>query len=90
MSAPQQGHEEKLKVKPSGRPLQFSKAGVKTVAGQNVKLAKPSNFHNKPKFSRVTHQKLPNGATAAPAFKNPMPRAKQPTKSKLGKVNQQA
>lgn len=83
-----QAYEEKLKTKPTGRPINFSKAKVKTLPGNVVKNAKPSNFHNKPKFSRVTHQKLPNTAKSAQAFKNPMPKSKQPTKSKLGKPNQ--
>lgn len=85
--APHQAYTEKLKTKPSGRPITFSKAKVKVLPGAVEKMAKPSNFHNKPKFSRVTHQKL-GGAKAAPAFKNPMPKSGQPTMSKVGKPNQ--
>lgn len=85
---PQQAQEEKLKTKSTGRPITFSKAKIKTLPGAVSKMAKPSNFHNKPKFSRVTGQKLSGAAKAAPAFKNPMPKSGQPTKSKLGKPNQ--
>lgn len=88
MKAPQQAYEEKLSTKPTGRPITFSKAKVKTLPGAVSKMAKPSNFSNKPKFSRVTHQALKGGAKAAPAFKNPMPSSSQPTKSKVGKPNQ--
>lgn len=84
----QQFAEEKLKTKPKGRPITFSKAKVKVLPGAVSKMAKPSNFSNKPKFSRVTHQKLSGSAKAAPVFKNPMPKSKQPTKSKVGKPNQ--
>lgn len=86
--APQQAYEEKLKTKPTGRPINFSKAKVKTLPSAVSKMAKPSNFHNKPKFSRVTGQAIKGSAKAAPAFKNPMPKSGQPTKSKLGKPNQ--
>lgn len=88
MDAPQQAYEEKLDTKPKGRPINFSKAKVKTLPPVVKKMAKPSNFHNKPKFSRVTHQKIAGAAKEAPAFKNPMPPKAQPTKSKLGKPNQ--
>ena len=88
MKAPQQAQEEKLKTKPKGRPIIFSKAGVKELQKGAPKQAKPSNFHNKPAFSRVTHQKLSGTGKTAPAFKNPMPKSGQPTKSKLGKPNQ--
>lgn len=87
-TAPQQAHEEKLKTKPAGRPIQFSKAKVKTLPSAVSKMAKPSNFHNKPKFSRVTHQAIKGAAKEAAAFKNPMPKKGQPTNSKLGKPNQ--
>jgi len=86
MKAPQQAYEEKLPEKPTGRPIQFSKAKVKNLP-KDTKMAKPSNFHNKPKFSRVTHQAIKGAAKAAPQFKNPMPKAKQPTKSNLGTAN---
>jgi hypothetical protein len=86
--ATQQAYEEKLKTKPKGRPINFSKAKVKTLPGAVSKMAKPSNFHNKPKFSRVTHQVLSGAAKTAPQFKNPMLKKGQPTKSVLGKVNQ--
>jgi hypothetical protein len=82
----QQAYEEKLKTKPTGRPIQFSKAKVKTLPKAISKMAKPSNL-NTSKYSRLTHQKLAGAAKAAPAFKNPMPPAKQPTTSKLGKPN---
>lgn len=85
---PQQSQQEKLPTKPKGRPITFSKAKVKELPKAVAKNAKPSNFHNKPKFSRVTHQKLVGAAKAATQFKNPMALAKQPTKSKLGKPNQ--
>lgn len=86
--APQQFAEEKLKTKPTGRPIAFSKAKVGDLQKGAPKMAKPSNFHNKPKFSRVTHQKLVGAAKSAAAFKNPLALTKQPTKSKLGKPNQ--
>ena len=86
--APQQAYEEKLKTKPNGRPIKFSKAKIKTLPGAVSKMAKPSNFHNKPKFSRVTGQALKGGAKVASVFKNPKPKSGQPTKSKLGEVNQ--
>ena len=86
--APQQAYQEKLKTKPTGRPIKFSKAGVKELQKGAPKQSKPSNFHNKPKFSRVTGQKLPNNPKTASAFKNPMPKKGQPTHSKLGKPNQ--
>lgn len=88
MKAPQQFQEEKLKTKPTGRPITFSKAKVKILPGAVSKMAAPSNFHNKPKFSRITHQALKGAAKDAPQFKNPMPKSGQPTKSKLGKPNQ--
>lgn len=87
MKTPQQSYSENLPTKPTGRPIDFSKAKVKTLPGAISKMAKPSNFHNKPKFSRVTGQKLKGEAKVAPAFKNPMPKSGQPTKSKLGKPN---
>ena len=90
MKAPHQAYEEKLKVKPTGRPIDFSKAKVKELPKAVSKMAKPSNFHNKTKFSRVTHQALKGGAKAATQFKNPMPKKGQPTNSVLGKVNQHA
>lgn len=85
---PQQAYSENLPDKPTGKPIQFSKAKVKVLPAAVSKMAKPSNFHNKPKFSRVTHQSLSSTAKSAPAFKNPMPKSGQPTKSKLGKPNQ--
>lgn len=88
MSGPQQSYQERLKVKPTGRPIDFSKAKVKVLPSTVSKMAKPSNFHNKPKFSRVTGQQLKGEAKAAPQFKNPMPKKGQPTKSKVGKPNQ--
>lgn len=88
MKDPQQFASENLPEKPTGRPIQFSKAKVGVLSKGGTKMAKPSNMHNKPKFSRVTHQKLSSVAKAAPAFKSPMPPSKQPTKSKLGEKNQ--
>lgn len=85
--ASQQSYEEKLPNKPTGRPTQFSKAKVKTLP-KGSEMAKPSNFHNKPKFSRVTHQAIKGPAKAAPVFKNPMPKKNQPSNSKVGKPNQ--
>ena len=86
MVVPQQGSEEKLDTKPSGRPIDFSRAKVK-VLPKGDGMAKPSNFHNKPKFSRVTHQAIKGSAKDAPQFKNPMPKSGQPTNSKVGKPN---
>lgn len=88
MNTPQQTYEEKLNTKPTGRPIEFSKAKVKVLPSAVSKMVKPSNFHNKPKFSRVTHQAIKGGPKDAPQFKNPMPKSGQSTKSKLGEPNQ--
>lgn len=80
----QQFQSEQLPTKSKGRPISFSRAAVKTLHKGAPKQAKPSNFANKPKFSRVTHQKLSGSGHKSPAFKNPMPKKGQPTNSKLG------
>lgn len=86
---PQQAYSETLSTKPSGRPLSFSKAHVKTLHKGAPKQAKPSNIQTpKGKFSRKTGQALKSSGKISAAFKNPMPKKGQPTNSMLGKVNQ--